>query len=144
MGAKQRFEPVLMPEQHFASRIGHIDGHLAPAEPNTRHCARGFARCIAVMRHYLGIGVLVSAPPRLLPRRVFVRSAPGALIARPGSTKRRASGQPRTFTRAVHLPVVAIAANDDLHPATRADILPVASLAHRSTQNPGQIGAVRA
>lgn len=125
--------------------IGGIIGkHLGARLLDTHHCGREVAACIAVMRHYLRIGVLVSAPPRLLTRRVFVRSVPCALITRPGSTKRRSPRPLRASRSAVHLPVVTIAAYVDLHPAARADIMPVASLAHRNPQNPGQIRAVRA
>jgi hypothetical protein len=96
------------------------------------------------MRHYLRIGLRLTAAPRLLTRGVLMRPTARTLISGPRTPKRRLPRLLGAPLGAVHMPVIAIAADAHLHSTARTHVLPVAPLAHRTPQNSGQIGAVRA
>jgi hypothetical protein len=85
-----------------------------------------------MMRHYLRIALRVPASPRLLTRGVLMRTAARALITHTRPAKRRPSRRSSAPVGAVHMAVIAIAADADLHPAAPTRILPVALLPHRT------------
>ena len=123
--------------QQFICGFNHIARLLARCLYENRHCERSRARCTAVMRHYLRIGSRMPASPSLLTRSVLMRPAAGVLI--PGARTAKRCG-PRLLSAplgAVHVAMIAIAADAHLHPAARARILPVA-LRSRRTQHATQ------
>ncbi len=88
------------------------------------------------MRHF--IESRLPSPPRPLSRRMLVRPAPAALIARTRPAQRCAAPRLSAAFRAVHLTVIALAADRHWLAAAPAPIVPIGFLTHRAPRSTQQ------
>src|SRR5690606_32550013 len=119
-----------------------------------RHCGQRLFRRTGVMRHFLRpaghVRGATPLPPGSLPRRMLHRTTPRALVTRAGPSLRGPPPQrPTGLPRAVHLALIAVAANRERPLAASTAIVakrPLALLSHPTphSKRSGQTRAVRA